>query len=78
MHHILLLVLLLVVMSVLLYREQSQVQGFVNVLQGRYIRVEMGQVGCLNLAEIEVVSEKGGAQHHSSFYDRHGLECVWK
>ena len=65
MHHILLLVLLLVVMSVLLYRERTQVsqvsQGFVDVLQGRYIRIEMGQVTSLNLAEIEVTSEKGGA-----------------
>ena len=63
-HHIVLLLLVLVVMVVLLYREQSQaqaqVQGFVNVFQGRFIRIEMGQVGCLNLAEIEVVSTKGG------------------
>jgi len=61
-HHIVLLLLVLVVMVVLLYREQAQaqVQGFVNVFQGRFIRIEMGQVGCLNLAEIEVVSEKGG------------------
>ena len=61
-HHIVLLLLVLVVMVVLLYREQaqSQVQGFVNVLQGRYIRIETGQVVSLNLAEIEVMSEKGG------------------
>ena len=60
-HHIVLLLLVLVVMSVLLYRERTQVsQGFVNVLQGRYIRIETSQVVSLNLAEIEVMSEKGG------------------
>ena len=30
------------------------------VLQGRFIRIEMGQVGCLNLGEIAVLSEKDG------------------
>lgn len=60
-HHILLLVILLIVMCVCLYRERIQVsQGFVNVFQGRFIRIDMGQVGCLNLAEIEVTSTKGG------------------
>lgn len=31
------------------------------VIQGRFIRIEMGQVGCLNLGEIAVTSEKGGS-----------------
>jgi len=65
LHHVLFLVILLVIMGALLYREReqlqgAQVQGFVNVLQGRFIRIDMGQVGCLNLAGIEVMSEKGG------------------
>jgi hypothetical protein len=31
-----------------------------SILQGRFIRIDMGQVGCLNLGEIAVMSEKDG------------------
>lgn len=32
-----------------------------SAFRGRFIRIEMGQVGCLNLGEIMVMSEKNGA-----------------
>ena len=63
-HHVLFLILLLFIMLVLLYREKriQDIQGFVDtpILKGRFIRIEMGQVGCLNLADIAIMSKKDG------------------